>query len=74
MSRVRSAREREYTRICRMQPDEATVRREYKIADAKFREAVSEGNGSTESGAIIAERVGSRDAWAMYAEERGIKL
>lgn len=74
MSRVKEATRLEYSRICHMNPDAEMVRREYRIADAKYREAVSEGNGTPESGAMIAQRIGAREAWAKYAQEKGIEL
>lgn len=66
--------ERELARIRREAPDAAAVRRKYNEAQAHYIEHVCEGQGDKANGdAIIAYYV-TRQAYFLYAMEKGISL
>lgn len=64
----------ELARIRRDAPDADAVRAGYRKADAQYRDAVIDGDGTPTSGQIITGYLAVRDAYAMYAAEKGINL
>ncbi len=65
---------RELRRIRERQPDAETVRRKYRENHNKYVDHVSEGRGGKENGDIIATHYIARQAYFMYAIEKGISL
>lgn len=65
---------RELAKIRLAQPDAETVRREWRIANAKYVDHVSDGQGDPANGAAILAYYVTRQAYAMYADEIGIEL
>ena len=65
---------KELDRLRQTRPDEETTRREWAIADAKYRERIAEGTGDAMSGAVILTFYVKRQAYFRYAMERGFSL
>lgn len=65
---------RRLERVRRDNPDAETVRREFAIAVNKYREHVIDGWGDSTNGAMIKEYWITKQALALYAQERGISL
>ena len=65
---------RRLERLRREAPDAETVRREFAIAVNKYREHVIDGWGDSTNGAMIKESWVSKQALALYAQERDISL
>lgn len=65
---------RRLERVRRDNPDAETVRREFAIAVNKYREHVLDGWGDETNGAAIKEYWVTKQALALYAQERGISL
>lgn len=74
MSKLNTETQRQLDKIRAAQPDSAKVRSEFRKANEKYKEAVIEGNGTPESGVIITKYRAIRDAYALYAIEKGISL
>lgn len=55
-------------------PDAETVRREFAVALNKYREHVIDGWGDSTNGAMINEYWVTKQALALYAQERDISL
>lgn len=64
----------ELGRIRQLMPSDAEVRDKYRREDALYKEAVVDGDGTTQSGSIIRHHKARRDALALYAVEVGISL
>lgn len=65
---------RRLERVRREAPDAETVRREFAVALNKYREHVLDGWGDSTNGAMIKEYWVTKQALALYAQERGISL
>lgn len=65
---------RRLERVRRESPDAETVRREFAVALNKYREHVLDGWGDSTNGAMIKEYWVTKQALALYAQERGISL
>lgn len=65
---------RRLERVRRESPDAETVRREFAVALNKYREHVLDGWGDETNGAAIKEYWVTKQALALYAQERGISL
>lgn len=65
---------RRLERVRRESPDAETVRREFAVALNKYREHVLDGWGDETNGAAIKEYWITKQALALYAQERGISL
>ena len=65
---------RRLERVRREAPDAETVRREFAVALNKYREHVLDGWGDETNGAMIKEYWITKQALALYAQERGISL
>lgn len=65
---------RRLERVRRDNPDAETVRREFAVAVNKYREHVIDGWGDSTNGAMIKEYWITKQALALYAQERGISL
>lgn len=65
---------RRLERLRREEPDAETVRREFTVAVNKYREHVIDGWGDSTNGAMIKEYWITKQALALYAQERGISL
>lgn len=65
---------RRLERVRREAPDAETVRREFVIAVNKYRDHVLNGLGDSTNGAAIKEYWVTKQALALYAQERGISL
>ncbi len=66
--------QKELARIRKAAPDEDTVRREWHKNDAQYREHVTEGRGDRPNGDAIMSYYVTRQAYFLYAQERGISL
>ena len=66
--------ERELMRIRVNRPNESAVRHGWAVADAKYKEHVLEGNGDSANGAAILSHYIARQAYFLYAQERGFSL
>lgn len=55
-------------------PDEAKTRREWTIANGKYRDHVLEGRGDSANGEAISTYYIERQAYFLYAKERGFSL
>ena len=65
---------RRLERLRKEEPDAETVRREFVVAVNKYREHVLDGWGDSTNGAMIKEYWVTKQALALYAQERGISL
>lgn len=65
---------RRLERLRKEEPDAETVRREFVVAVNKYREHVIDGWGDSTNGAMIKEYWVTKQALALYAQERGISL
>lgn len=65
---------KELARIRKTAPDEDTVIREWRKQDALYREHVTEGRGDCPNGNAIMTYYAARQAYFLYAQERGISL
>ena len=65
---------RRLERLRREEPDAETVRQEFTVAVNKYREHVIDGWGDSTNGAMIKEYWSTKQALALYAQERGISL
>ena len=65
---------RELGKIRARHPNEAEVRDGWLKADANYREHVLEGRGDKANGDAIMSYYVSRQAYFMYAQERGFSL
>ena len=65
---------RRLERVRREAPDAETVRREFVVAVNKYREHVIDGWGDSTNGAMIKEYWITKQALALYAQEREISL
>ena len=65
---------RRLERVRREAPDAEAVRREFVVAVNKYREHVIDGWGDSTNGAMIKEYWVTKQALALYAQERGISL
>ncbi len=65
---------RRLERVRRESPDAETVRREFAVALNKYREHVLDGWGDETNGAAIKEYWITKQALALYAQERDISL
>lgn len=65
---------RRLERVRRESPDAETVRREFAVALNKYREHVLDGWGDSTNGAMIKEYWVTKQALALYAQEREISL
>ena len=65
---------RRLERLRREEPDAETVRQEFTVAVNKYREHVIDGWGDSTNGAMIKEYWITKQALALYAQERGISL
>lgn len=65
---------RRLERVRRDNPDAETVRREFAVAVNKYREHVIDGWGDSTNGAMIKEYWITKQALALYAQEREISL
>lgn len=74
MSNLGSLTKRALVRIREQAPSEDAVRREYERYNNRYRESVTQGDGSRESGMLILDYLSERDAYFIYAAERGISL
>lgn len=61
-------------RIRRAAPGADAVRQEWRKADANYREHVIEGRGDKVNGDAIMAYYVTRQAYFLYAQERGISL
>lgn len=66
--------ERELMRIRASRPNESSVRHGWTVADSKYKEHVLEGNGGSANGAAILSHYIMRQAYFLYAQERGFSL
>lgn len=74
MSALTRAIASELKHIRKVAPDADAVRAGYRKADGQYKDAVLNGDGTPTSGQIIIGYRACRDAYAIYAEERGFKL
>ena len=65
---------RELKKLRENKPDEETTRREWRFADAKYKDHVLEGRGDSANGAAILAYYVARQAYFRYAQERGFSL
>ena len=65
---------RRLERVRREAPDAETVRQEFTVAVNKYRDHVLNGWGDSTNGAMIKEYWVTKQALALYAQERGISL
>ena len=65
---------RRLERLRREEPDAETVRQEFTVAVNKYREHVIDGWGDSTNGAMIKEYWITKQALALYAQEREISL
>lgn len=65
---------RRLERLRRENPDAETVRRDFTVAMNKYRAHVLDGWGDETNGAMIKEYWVTKQALALYAQERGISL
>ena len=65
---------RRLERLRREEPDAETVRQEFTVAVNKYRDHVLDGWGDSTSGAMIKEYWITKQALALYAQEREISL
>ena len=65
---------RRLERLRRENPDAETVRRDFTVAVNKYREHVLDGWGDSTNGAMIKEYWVTKQALALYAQERGVSL
>ena len=65
---------RRLERVRREAPDAETVRQEFTVAVNKYRDHVLNGWGDSTNGAMIKEYWITKQALALYAQERGISL
>ena len=65
---------RRLERLRREEPDAETVRQELTVAVNKYREHVLNGWGDSTNGAMIKEYWITKQALALYAQEREISL
>lgn len=66
--------DRELGKIRAANPDEAAVRHNWTVADAKYKEHVTNGRGDSANGAAILAYYVTRQAYFRYAQERGFSL
>ena len=65
---------RRLERLRKEEPDAETVRREFAVALNKYRDHVLNGWGDSTNGAMIKEHWITKQALALYAQERGVSL
>ena len=65
---------RRLERLRREEPDAETVRQEFTVAVNKYRDHVLNGWGDSTNGAMIKEYWITKQALALYAQEREISL
>ena len=64
----------ELANIRKRQPDAETVRRKYREYHNRYVDHIYEGRGNKENGDAIATYYINRQAYALYAIEKGISL